>query len=141
MTVLRYLPLLAVALAGARAGADPAAAGDALRGAEVFYSQCAACHLATARDPAPIGPQLYGVIGRRAGSWDSFNYTAAMRAAGFSWDRERLDVYLQNPYALVPGAAMGLLVPVAENRTDVIAFLATLPEVLKQPARKPPAPP
>jgi cytochrome c len=111
--------------------------GDAVRGAEVFKAQCAACHLAKEGQSPPIGPQLYGVIGRKAGSWDAFKYTDAMRKAGFSWNRQLLDQYLENPYALVPGAAMGLLVPVPANRADVIAYLASQPATLKQPARAP----
>lgn len=112
-------------------------AGNPARGAEVFKAQCATCHLAKQGDPAPIGPQLYGVIGRKAGSWDGFKYTDAMRKSDITWTRALLDQYLENPYSLVPGAAMGLLVPEPVNRADVIAYLASQPDVLKQPERAP----
>jgi cytochrome c len=112
-------------------------AGDPVRGGEVFKAQCAACHLAKAGQPPPIGPQLHGVVGRKAGSWDGFKYTDAMRKAGFSWSRELLDRYLENPYAVVPGAAMGLLVPEPKNRADVIAYLATQPDALRHPLPAP----
>ncbi|HXQ64514.1 MAG TPA: c-type cytochrome [Steroidobacteraceae bacterium] len=110
-------------------------AGDPVRGAEVFKVQCAACHLAKQGQPPPIGPQLYGVLGRKAGSWDGFPYTDSMRKANITWTRALLDQYLENPYSLVPGAAMGLLVPLELNRSDVIAYLASQPEALKQPER------
>ncbi len=127
----------AAATIGAAALAD-APAGDATRGAAVFKAQCAACHLQKATDKTPpIGPQLYGVVGRKAGTWDHFKYTDAMKKAGHVWDAKLLDQYLENPYQLVPGAAMGLLVPVEKNRVDVIAYLATNPEELKQTPRKP----
>ena len=123
--------------AGSIAQADAPPAGDAARGAAVFKAQCSACHLATPTDPAPIGPQLNGLIGRKAGSWDHFKYTEAMKKAGFIWNAKLLDQYLENPYAVVPGAAMGLLVPVERNRADVIAYLASNPEELKQQSRTP----
>ncbi|MBS0376819.1 MAG: c-type cytochrome [Proteobacteria bacterium] len=139
---MRIIPLAALAAAGTLALTAPALAeapaGDPVRGAEVFKAQCSACHLQKATDKTPaIGPQLYGVIGRKAGSWDHFKYTDAMKKAGHVWDARLLDQYLENPYSLVPGAAMGLLVPVAKNRVDVIAYLATNPEALKQTERAP----
>ena len=79
---------LAIGAAGlaltAVAFADPP---DPARGADVFKAQCAACHLQKASDKSPpIGPQLLGVVGRKAGSWDHFNYTDAMRKSGLTWN-------------------------------------------------------
>lgn len=139
---MRIIPLAAAATAAALTLSPAVRAdslvGDPVRGAEVFKAQCSACHLQKATDKTPaIGPQLHGVIGRKAGSWDHFKYTDAMKKAGHVWDARLLDQYLENPYSLVPGAAMGLLVPVAKNRVDVIAYLATNPEALKQTERAP----
>jgi cytochrome c len=117
------------------AAADPAP-GDAVRGAAVFKAQCAACHFAKETDKSPpIGPQLLGVVGRKAGSWDHFAYTPAMKKAGHVWDAKLLDRYLENPYSVVPGAAMGLLVPSPAHRADLIAYLSSNPAELKQPER------
>ncbi len=136
MKIHRLLPTVLIVWAFS-AGANPVA-GDATRGAEVFRAQCGACHLAKPTDKSPpIGPQLLGVVGRKAGSWDHFGYTPAMKKAGFTWDAKLLDQYLENPYAVVPGAAMGLLVPSATQRADVIAFLESKPELLRQPERAP----
>jgi cytochrome c len=133
---IRTLAIGAAGLAlAAAAFADPP---DAARGAEVFKAQCAACHLQKATDKSPpIGPQLLGVVGRKAGSWDHFKYTDAMRKSGLTWNAKLLDQYLENPYSLVPGAAMGLLVPVEKNRADVIAYLSANPAELKQRDRAP----
>jgi len=137
MNIIRLLPA-ALAVWALTAGADPAP-GDAARGADVFKSQCAACHLAKPTDKSPpIGPQLLGVVGRKAGSWDHFQYTPAMKKAGFTWDAKILDKYLENPYSVVPGAAMGLLVPSPAHRADVIAYLSSKPEILRQPERAEP---
>jgi cytochrome c len=134
---IRYLAAVAAALAAGAALAE-APAGDVSRGAIVFKAQCAACHLQKPTDTsAPIGPQLHGVVGRKAGSWDHFKYTDAMKKAGHVWNAKLLDQYLENPYSLVPGAAMGLLVPVERNRADVIAYLSSNPEELKQKERAP----
>ena len=136
---IHLLSTAALAIWALAASADPAP-GDAARGAEVFKAQCSACHLAKPTDKTPpIGPQLLGVVGRRAGTWDHFNYTPAMKKAGatITWDAKLLDKYLENPYAVVPGAAMGLLVPAPSHRADVIAYLSTNPEALRQPERTP----
>jgi cytochrome c len=140
MKIHRLLPA-ALAVWAVAASAEPPVAGYAARGAEVFRAQCAACHLYKATDKSPpIGPQLFGVVGRKAGSWDHFQYTPAMKKAGFTWDAKLLDRYLENPYSVVPGAAMGLLVPSPSYRADVIAYLASSPEALRQPERAPPSP-
>jgi cytochrome c len=133
---IRTLAVIAVGVAASAVALAEAPAGDSVRGAAVFKAQCAACHLQKAGDKSPpIGPQLYGVVGRKAGSWDHFTYTDAMRKSGLTWNAKLLDQYLENPYAVVPGAAMGLLVPVEKNRADVIAYLASNPEELKQTER------
>jgi cytochrome c len=122
----------------ASAALADAPAGDATRGAAVFKAQCAACHLQKASDTSPpIGPQLHGIVGRKAGAWDHFRYTDAMKKSGITWSAKLLDQYLENPYSLVPGAAMGLLVPAANNRADVIAYLSLSPEELRQKDRAP----
>ena len=138
MKISRLTALAAGLALSAGALAQTPGAGDAVRGAAVFKAQCAACHLEKATDTSPpIGPQLHGVVGRKAGSWDHFKYTDAMRKSGITWSAKLLDEYLENPYAVVPGAAMGLLVPVEKNRADVIAYLTSAPAELKQKERAP----
>jgi cytochrome c len=139
VTIMKISKLVVITagLVAAAALAD-APAGDGTRGAAVFKAQCAACHLQKAGDTSPpIGPQLLGVVGRKAGSWDHFKYTDAMKKSGVIWSAKLLDQYLENPYSLVPGAAMGLLVPAANNRADVIAYLSSSPEELRQKDRVP----
>jgi cytochrome c len=137
MRISQLAAIIAGLVAASAALAD-APAGDVTRGAAVFKAQCSACHLQKPTDTSPpIGPQLNGVVGRKAGSWDHFKYTDAMRKAGFTWNAKLLDQYLENPYAVVPGAAMGLLMPDTKNRVDVIAYLTSNPEELKQKERAP----
>jgi cytochrome c len=74
-----------------------------------------------------VGPSLFGVVGRPAGTAPGYNYSEANKSSGKTWDDATLDTYLTNPKALVPGTKMvfpGL--PDAADRANVIAYLDTL---------------
>ena len=106
-------------------GGPALAAGDAGHGKSVFAAQCAMCHTATKGGPAILGPNLFGVIGRKAGTVAGYNYSPAMKAAGWVWNEERLTAYLPAPRVLVPGTKMtygGLHNPAQLD--DLIAYLA-----------------
>jgi len=101
----------------------PYNAGDLENGRRAF-ARCRSCHTITPGGPNMTGPNLYGVFGRAAGSDPKFSYSHAMRTAGFTWDADKLDHWLQNPRTFLPGNKMtypGL--PDAADRRDVIAFL------------------
>jgi cytochrome c len=53
-----------------------------------------------------IGPTLFGVIGRKAGSVPGFHYTADHKKLDITWDAVNLDKYLANPRAMVPDTSM-----------------------------------
>jgi cytochrome c len=96
---------------------------DPERGQRVFV-KCQPCHSAEAGGPHIVGPNLHGVIGRKAGTADGFNYSQAFRDADFVWDRDKLDRYLQDPAAFVNSNWMpftGLKRP--EDRHAVICHL------------------
>lgn len=105
----------------------PAAAqttGDPVKGKAVF-GQCAMCHSATAGKNG-VGPSLFGVVGRTAGTVPGFSYSAAMKAAG-PWTAEKLDAYVTAPQKIVPGTAMPYAgLKDATKRADLIAYLKTL---------------
>ena len=102
--------------------AASAETGDAGRGAQV-YQRCMSCH---SPDANKVGPVHRGVVGRRAGSVAGFQYSDALRNAGFVWDEDHLDKWLTDPQALVPGARMFFKLSDAQQRADVIAYLKTL---------------
>ena len=125
----RTLVLAAVAAIGllppAPAGAQ--ATGDAARGAQLFDDHCSDCHNATRGTASRKGPNLFGVVGRMSGTVPDFTYSDANRAARVRWDAPILLDYLKGPKAFMPGTAMKFKgLPDARDRTDVIAFLATL---------------
>lgn len=88
------------------------------------FARCRSCHTINEGGSNMTGPNLWGVFGRTAGTHPGYNYSAPVKAAGFVWDAEQLDHWLQNPRGFLPGNKMtfpGL--PDATDRRDVIAFL------------------
>lgn len=117
---MRKFVLAAVLLAAMPATAF---AGDVEAGKKV-YNKCKACHQVGKNG---AGPHLDGVSGRKAGSLEDYQYSAKLKEAGFVWDDEHLDKWLENPRKLVPGTKMvfmGLKKP--EDRANLIAYLKTL---------------
>jgi len=91
---------------------------------QVFNNACRTCHTIKEGDNR-LGPNLYKIIGRKAGSMPDYNYSSAMKGADFVWDREKLDSFVARPDEIVPGNSMkpyGGLAS-AEDRTKLIAFL------------------
>ena len=107
--------------------ASSAPAADATHGKSVFAAQCAMCHTATKGGAAILGPNLYGVVGRKAGAVVGYAYSKGMKAAGFIWTEERLENYLPAPKAMVAGTKMsygGLKNPA--QVADLATYLASL---------------
>jgi cytochrome c len=89
-----------------------------------FNNHCRTCHTTNEGDNR-LGPSLYGVIGREAGSAPGYGYSSAMAKADIVWDEEKLDRYIENPDAVVPGNNMKPYsgITSAEERAKVIAHL------------------
>ena len=96
---------------------------DLQNGSRVF-ARCRSCHTLTEGGPHMTGPNLYGVFGRTAGTAERFNYSPAVRQAGFTWDAAHLDHWLENPGTFLKGTKMSFAgISDATDRRDVIAFL------------------
>jgi cytochrome c len=116
--------MAAVAVAGLLA--SQAQAADAKHGVEVF-ARCAICHANTKGAPAKIGPNLFGVVGRKAGTMPNFTYSAAMKNSGIVWTPEKLTAYIQHPQQVVPGNRMAFAgVSSKSDDADLVAYLGTL---------------
>ena len=101
-------------------------------GGQQLYRVCAACHVVPDGQESAIGPNLEGVVGRRVAAIKDFDYSPAMKAAGGTWTRERLDKFLANPGAAMPGTTMMFQgVPDAGSRAKLIEFLASPTSDLK----------
>jgi cytochrome c len=95
-------------------------------GAEFFKRQCATCHTTNSADAQRQGPTLAGIAGRKAGTVAGFNYSLALAKADFAWTDDKLDAWLINPQAVVPGANMPYRQAAAEIRTAIISYLKEL---------------
>jgi cytochrome c len=108
------------------AGCQTAAAQDAENGEQVFR-QCRACHQVGDGARNLVGPLLNGIIGRKAGTIDGFNYSQANKEAGAKglvWTEDVLLKYLQNPQSFMPGTKMAYAgLRDEEARKDLIAYL------------------
>jgi len=114
------------AIAVAALLASQAQAADAKHGAEVF-ARCAICHANTKGAPAKIGPDLFGVVGRKAGTMPDFSYSAAMKGSGITWTPDKLAAYVQHPQQVVPGNRMAFAGISSKNdAADLVAYLGTL---------------
>ena len=102
------------------------AAGDIGRGGDVFDSQCAECH-SVKQGKNKKGPSLFASIGRKSATVPDFVYSDAMKQSGIVWTPDKIETYLANPKAAVPGGKMkfdGKLTP--QEMADLLAFLNTL---------------
>ena len=114
-------------LAALLAGADTA------RG-KILFLQCRACHsLVPEAEAGKIGPTLYGVIGRAAGTAPGFVYSEAVAKSGISWSPEQIDKWLQRPSEFLPGNKMVFIgIQSPDDRANIIAYI-------KDESSKPPA--
>jgi cytochrome c len=117
----------AVALASAMAltSVTAMAAGDATKGKKVF-KKCKACH-STKAGKKKVGPSMFGVVGRKAGTAKGFRFSKAMKGSGLTWDEATLDKFLKKPKKLVKKTKMGFGgLKKDSQRADVIAYMKTL---------------
>jgi cytochrome c len=126
-TVIIALVACALAAAALVAGTTRASVGGAISGdsahGKALYQGCQACH---SIDDNDLGPKHRGVVGRPAGSIQDYNYSAALKNSGLTWDEATLDRWLSNPSALVPGTKMFFKIDDAQARADIIAYLKEL---------------
>jgi cytochrome c len=113
--------LLAVFLVGLLTCTPALAAdGNAERGEEI-YTRCKACHTL---EQNRVGPRHCGLFGRKAGSVPNYQYSAAMKKYGVTWNEQTLDKFIENPLKTVPGTKMGYAgVKDPQERADLIAYL------------------
>ena len=116
------LPLAAIVLL---AGGPSLAAGNAAKGAQVFQ-RCALCHNAEKGGGNGLGPNLFGVAGRKAASLPNFAYSPTLKHSRIVWTDDRLKTWVSGPSRLVPGTRM-TFAGLSDKRQidDLIAYLHT----------------
>ena len=99
------------------------ALGDLGHGEKVF-KKCSACHMIASDGKNMIGPNLWSVIGRTAGSVNDYKYSKAMVAYGKEWTFEEMNSYLIKPQAYVKGTKMAFAgLRKEKDRASVIKYL------------------
>lgn len=128
--------LIGAALAGPALAQD----GDAAVG-EKEFRKCKACHMIQSADGEDIvkggktGPNLWGIIGRPAGSLEGFKYSDALielKDSGEVWTTEDLAAYITDPNKFVQEktgdakAKTKMTLKLNKNQADVAAYLASV---------------
>jgi cytochrome c len=121
---------------GAEALAAPAPAQvDAGRR---LFARCTNCHEVGAGARNGFGPQLNGIVGRKAGSVPAYAYSPALRSAGFVWDEQKLIAFIRDSEKVVPGNKMRFLSFMSEKQAgEIVAYLRTQGVAATPPAPAP----
>ncbi|MDF2618075.1 MAG: cytochrome c class [Xanthobacteraceae bacterium] len=124
----RFVISAALLALGSTAALAQSPAGDPAKGANVF-KKCMACHAVGEGAKNKVGPELNGIIGRKMGSVEGFNYSDTLKehnAKGDVWTAEILSQYLANPKGYMPGVKMVFAgLPKETDRADLEAYLGT----------------
>jgi len=101
------------------------ASADVAKG-QTLFKTCATCHTDDAGGANKVGPNLWGIVGRKVGAHEGFTYSAAMAAHGGDWTYQELSAFLAAPAKHVPGTKMTYAgLKKVQDRADVIAYLRT----------------
>jgi len=92
------------------------------------FAVCGVCHKVASGEKSGIGPNLWGVNGRKAGTLAGFTYSPAMKASNITWNREKIAAFITDPKKVVPGTKM--IYP-GQKDPKVVAALADYVASLK----------
>lgn len=96
-------------------------------GKAIFMKQCLTCHTADKGGANKVGPNLWGIVGRKKAAHEGFSYSSAMQAKGGEWTYEDINHLIFKPTAYVKGTKMAFAgLPKPQERADVVAYLRTL---------------
>jgi cytochrome c len=104
--------------------AIPSAQGQDAAAGEKIFAQCRACHQIGETAKNAVGPHLNGLLGRRAGTVEGYNYSTANKNSGLTWDEATFSEYIKDPKSKIPGTKMVYAGLKDEKRIqDLIAYM------------------
>lgn len=107
-----------------------AQAGGDIQAGKAAFARCASCHQVGPSARAGFGPQLNGIVGRRAGSAEGYKYSDALKGSGIVWSEQSLAAFLKDPGKTVPGNKMRFYGMGSDKQiADLIAYLRQFPSV------------
>ncbi len=103
------------------------ASADVAAGEAIAKKQCASCHSFNDGGKNGVGPNIYGVIGRKHAAAAGFNYSDAVKGKPGPWSYEEMNAWLKNPKAYAPGTRMAYAgLNNDKQRADLILYLRSL---------------
>lgn len=107
----------------------PALADCDMERGKSLYSKCAICHTNGADEGHLVGPNLYGIVGKKVAAAEDFFYTDEMVAYGITWTTELLDKFLESPMTEVRGTSMAFAgLRKEDDRENLICYLTETAE-------------
>jgi cytochrome c len=125
MSGFRHLSVVAAAIIAP--AVCSAAKPDIEAGKTTFTNICGVCHSTEKSGGATVGPNLLGIVGRKAATEPDYkNYTQALKNSRITWNKKNLDKFLTDPTVKVPDTSMPMKIEDKKVREDVVAYLLTL---------------
>ena len=91
-----------------------------------LFARCASCHEVGANAVNGFGPQLNGILGRKAGSATGYSYSPAMKASSLVWDEEKLAAFIRDSEKVIPGNKMRFMSFMSEKQArEIVMYLST----------------
>jgi cytochrome c len=119
-----HVLVVALALLLSASLSEAASAAEDASGEQLFNNNCRTCHSWKEGDNR-LGPTLHGVVGRKSGSIQGFNYSQSLKQANLTWDEATLDKFIANPDGVVQNNNMKPYTGIADQavRQKIIEFL------------------
>lgn len=122
---LLHSTFAAIALLATSIGAHAQSSDNA--GQIAYNNACRTCHSVRDGDNR-LGPSLYGIVGKKAGTISGYDSSSAMRQSGIVWNEGKLDKFIADPEAVVHGNAMKPYGGIAsvDERQKIIGYLKSI---------------
>lgn len=123
---MRTLIVVFALLSGLGAEALAASAQAQVDAGRRLFARCTNCHEVGPGARNGFGPQLNGIVGRKAGNAPAYAYSPALKKAGFIWNEQNLVAFIRDSEKVVPGNKMRFLSFMSEKQAgEIVAYLRT----------------